>query len=93
MTPPPDRETQPGPDALRPAPRAYLVTWDWRAQPDLTRLAELIHQLSGGTVHMREVETSDDEFAVVVANRPQSGLELEHYWAEYRHHGTEEWTW
>ncbi len=47
---------------------AAVITWDWREQPDLDHLARVVRDVSGGTVHLRPVNTNSDQYAVVVAN-------------------------
>lgn len=47
-------------------PRTAVLTWDWREQPNLDRLAQLVAVLSGGGLHLRQVDTGSDEHAVVL---------------------------
>lgn len=49
--------------------RTEVLTWGWREQPDLDRLARIITDLSGGTVHLVQVETGSDEYAIVLSDR------------------------
>ncbi|MEU7978335.1 hypothetical protein AB0B63_07355 [Micromonospora sp. NPDC049081] len=49
-------------------PRAAVITWDWRQQPDLNHLAQAINHLSGGTLHLRAANTGSDEYAIVIAD-------------------------
>lgn len=54
--------------------RASVMSWDWREQPDLGRLAEMVHEMSGGTVHLADVgDTGSDEHALVVSTVPLDG--------------------
>jgi hypothetical protein len=48
---------------------ARVFTWDWKEQPPLAEVAEAIAEVSGGTVHMRQVDTGGDEYALVVSDR------------------------
>lgn len=54
-------------------PRAAVLTWDWRGQPDLNQLGRVIHDLSGGVLHLRPVDTGSDEYAIVIANTDVDG--------------------
>ncbi len=48
-----------------------VLSWDWAEQPNMTALADIIRDVSGGTVHLREVEdTGSDQYAVVVSTEP-----------------------
>jgi hypothetical protein len=51
---------------------ARVLSWDWRQQPDLDELARILADLSGGRLHLRQVETGSDEYAVVIADGPLS---------------------
>lgn len=44
-------------------------TWDWRSQPDLDAIADDIREMSGGTLHLTEVNTGNDEYAIVLSLR------------------------
>lgn len=44
-----------------------MLTWDWRGQPDLVTLADAIRELSDGRLHLYEVGTGGDEYAIVLA--------------------------
>lgn len=48
--------------------RTEVLSWDWREQPDLERLARMVNDLSGGTVHIAEVDTDSDEYAIVLSD-------------------------
>lgn len=45
------------------------ITWDVRESPDLHELAAAIRVVSGGTVHLVEVDTGCDDYAIAVADR------------------------
>jgi hypothetical protein len=60
--------------------RTGYASWDWREQPDLTRLAVLVADLSDGRVHLRQVRTGTDEYAVVVAGRPMDDDQARSLW-------------
>jgi hypothetical protein len=52
-----------------------LLTWDWRGQPDLDELARILLEVSAGTVHLHQVDTGGDEYAIVLADRALSDRE------------------
>lgn len=47
--------------------RSTVFTWDWREPPDMEQLAQILHNVSGGTVHLRMVETGSDQYAAVIS--------------------------
>lgn len=47
---------------------ARAMSWDWKAQPDLHQLAKMVLDVSGGIVHIREVDTGGDFYLLVVAD-------------------------
>jgi hypothetical protein len=51
-----------------PDPR--ILTWDWRGQPNLAELARVLTDVSNGTVHLTEVDTGDDQYAIVLSPQP-----------------------
>lgn len=53
-----------------PDPR--ILTWDWRGQIDLADLARVLTEVSNGTVHLTEVDTGDDQYAIVLDALPVS---------------------
>jgi hypothetical protein len=50
--------------------RVEVLSWDWKAQPSLDRFARIISDLSGGNVHLAQVNTGSDEYAVVLSDEP-----------------------
>lgn len=46
----------------------HIMTWDWKEQPDLTELAGRLLQLSEGRIHLYEVETGSDQYAIVLSD-------------------------
>ena len=48
-------------------PDAAVFTWDWREPPDMEQLASILHDVSGGNVHLRMVETGSDQYAAVIS--------------------------
>lgn len=61
--------------------RYDVLSWDWRGQPDLDRLARALFTVSGGTVHLRQVETGSDQYAIVLSDKPLTEAEA---YASYR---------
>lgn len=47
-----------------------ILTWDWKEQPPLDDIADIIKTMSGGTVNMVEVDTGSDQFAWVISPVP-----------------------
>jgi hypothetical protein len=66
---------------------ARIVTWDWKEQVDFDELRRVIAELSGGQVHMAEVDTDSDQFAWVLADGPitseQANEIYRRRWEEY----------
>lgn len=48
--------------------RTEILSWDWKGQPDLVWLARIIADLSGSAVHLAEVVTGSDEYAIVLSD-------------------------
>ncbi len=44
-----------------------VLTWDHREQPDLGALADAVRDLSGGRVHLVEVDTCSDQYGIVLS--------------------------
>jgi hypothetical protein len=60
-----------------------VLTWDWKEQPDLAELGRAVAELSGGRVHLAEVDTQSDQFAIVLSTVPldeQTAAELYERW-------------
>lgn len=58
-----------------------VLSWDWEEQPPLDRVATLVRDLSGGAVHMHQVDdTGHDEYALIVAGRELSGEQIAAAW-------------
>ncbi len=47
--------------------RTEVLTWDWREQPNLTELAEMVTRLSGGRLRIVQPDTGGDEYAIVLS--------------------------
>lgn len=66
-----------------------MITWDWKAQPDLSQIGEAVRRLSGGRCDLREADTGGDSYAVVITGRVMDGAEAQTlfeavYYAESR---------
>jgi hypothetical protein len=48
---------------------AKTLSWDYREQPDIKKLAAAVAQVSRGTVRIREYETGSDQYVIVIADR------------------------
>jgi hypothetical protein len=59
---------------------ARALSWDWRGQPDLDQLARIVLDVSGGTVHVHQVDTGSDDYAIVVSDRPLTDGEAYAVW-------------
>lgn len=44
-----------------------VITWDWREQPNLAELATAIRELSDDRVHLTQVDTGSDQYAIVLS--------------------------
>lgn len=53
--------------------RAAVLLWDYDQPIDLDKLARVVGVLSGGRVHLQEVDTGGQEIALVVSNAALSG--------------------
>lgn len=45
-----------------------ILSWDWREQPDMEQFGKVVEELSGGRVHLHEVNTGSDQYAVVLTD-------------------------
>jgi hypothetical protein len=54
-----------------------VLSWDWRQQPDLDRLAQILLEISDGRVHLHQVDTGSDEYAIVLSDRPLTRTEAD----------------
>jgi hypothetical protein len=57
-----------------------ILSWDWREQPNLDQLAAALGRVSGGTVHLAQVDTGSDEYAIVLSPMPLSDAEVRAAW-------------
>jgi hypothetical protein len=49
-----------------------VLSWDWRAQPDLDALDRAVRAASDGLVGVTQVDTGGDQYAIVVACPPMT---------------------
>ena len=61
---------------------ARVLSWDWREQPNLAQLGRAIHDLSGGLLHLHEVQTGSDDYAIVIADQPLTDAEARRIYEE-----------
>lgn len=52
----------------KPEPR--VLSWDWKEDAPIWDFAELVREISGGTVHITEVDTGSDQCAYIVSAAP-----------------------
>lgn len=45
-----------------------VLTWDYREQPPMGKIAAAVLQLSGGRVHIEFPDTYSDQYAIVLAD-------------------------
>lgn len=50
--------------------RTEVLSWDWREQPDPARLARALTVVSGGTVHLAQVDVGTDDYVIVLSDEP-----------------------
>lgn len=56
------------------------MSWDYREQPDLGTLDEILAEVSGGRIHLHQVDTGSDQYAIVVADRELTAAEVDEAW-------------
>lgn len=59
-----------------------VVSWDWRAQPDIEELDVAVRELSNGVVGITQVDTESDQYAIVIAAPPMTQAEAKDAWEE-----------
>ena len=64
--------------------RASVLSWDWREQPDFDDLARVLLALSGGAIHLQQVDTGSDQFAVVVSTSALSEETVQETFTRWR---------
>lgn len=57
-----------------------ILSWDCREQPDINKLARAVNDLSGGKVHIYEINTQSDQYAIVASDRPLTGNQVAEEW-------------
>jgi hypothetical protein len=62
-------------------PEMVIIGWDWKDQPDISELHRAVCDISGGKVHIREVESGTDDYTIVVSD---AELDDEQAQAAYR---------
>jgi len=70
-------EQCPGTGVHAGPPAARVLSWDWKGQPDLRKLAAAVHEVSGGTVFIREIDTGGDFYMLVIGDHEVSDGEAE----------------
>ncbi len=59
---------------------AHAMSWDYRQQPDLDELARIILGLSGGRVHLHQIDTGSDEYGIVLADQEMTAAAARSEW-------------
>lgn len=67
----------PGTGAQAGPAAARVLSWDWKGQPDLRKLAAAVHEISAGTVFIREIDTGGDFYMLVIADHQVTDEEAE----------------
>lgn len=65
------------------ASRSRVVTWDWREQPSIEDLRQAIAWASDDEVHIYEVKTGNDEYAVVISNGTFGKAEVDEIYQDW----------
>lgn len=60
---------------------ARVVSWDWREQPNLAVLAAAVSEVSGGRMHVSQVDTGTDDYVIVISDRVLTGDEADAVYA------------
>ena len=45
-----------------------VISWDWKEQPDLEKLGEIVRSFDGRIADIRPVDTGGDYYAVVLSD-------------------------
>ena len=63
-----------------------VVSWDWKEQPDMDKIAAAVWEISGHRCSIREVNTDGDFYAILVSdqlwNREDAQAEFERVYYE-----------
>lgn len=57
-----------------------LMTWDWKEQVDLEQLGQIVTEISGGTVHLYEVDTESDQYGLIVSRDELTQDQVQALW-------------
>lgn len=50
-----------------------ILSWDWKEQFNIDDLIQVVNELSGGKLHVKNIEdTGGDEYAIIVSTEPLS---------------------
>lgn len=58
------------------ADRTKVMVWDWKESPDMEELGRTVLNFSDGAVHMYEVDTQSDCFALVITTKEMTPEEV-----------------
>lgn len=68
----------------QPEPRPQIVTWDWKEYAPMGDVGRAIEEVSNNQVHLYEVDTGSDQFAVVVSNKSLTTDEVQGIYKAWR---------
>lgn len=54
-----------------------VLSWDWKDQPDLEKIGEMIRSFPDGCRDLREVDTGGDSYAIVLSDAVMSFAEAQ----------------
>ncbi len=63
---------------------AYIIEWDWKAQPPWDEVQEALRGTFSDGPHFYEVDTESDSYAVVVANRTATKEEAQKWYDDHK---------
>lgn len=63
-------------------PEIELMTWDWKEYVDIEKLARLVEKVSEGRVHIYEVDTQSDMFAIYISPAVLSAELVQNMWKD-----------
>ena len=68
-----------------------IHTWDWRAQPDWSFITSLFSGKYGKGMHIVEIETNCDEYAIVISKETLIYDEADKHYKAFMNDDSNEW--
>lgn len=59
-----------------------VLSWDWREQPDMEALQRALNAIAG--LHVEDIDTGSDQFAIVISAQDRSREEFEEIWRKHQ---------